>query len=144
MRRPDCLKRYDYIISRSGAGKVRQAARPNLVPQIRMREIESIMRVESGDIAVLGGLMEDRLDNSTGRLPGLGDIPFIGEVFNTRKNSSTKTELVVLIRPTVIKDASIDGDFSNFRDALPDKDFFKADQVYRPFSLPERSPEPLQ
>jgi MSHA type pilus biogenesis protein MshL len=118
--------------------------RPNLVPQIRMREIESIMRVESGDIAVLGGLMEDRLDNSTGRLPGLGDIPFIGEVFNTRKNSSTKTELVVLIRPTVIKDASIDGDFSNFRDALPDKDFFKADQVYRPFSLPERSPEPLQ
>jgi hypothetical protein len=35
----------------------------NLVPQIRMREIESMMRVESGDIAVLGGLMEDRLDN---------------------------------------------------------------------------------
>jgi type II secretory pathway component GspD/PulD (secretin) len=49
-----------------------------------MREIESMMRVESGDIAVLGGLMEDRLDNRTGRLPGLGDIPFLGEVFNTR------------------------------------------------------------
>jgi type II secretory pathway component GspD/PulD (secretin) len=38
----------------------------NLVPQIRMREIESMMRVESGDIAVLGGLMEDRLDNKAG------------------------------------------------------------------------------
>ncbi len=116
----------------------------NLVPQIRMREIESIMRVESGDIAVLGGLMEDRLENRDGRLPGLGDIPFVGEIFNTRNNSSTKSELVVLIRPTVIKDASIDGDFSSFRDSLPDKDFFKTDQVYRPFSLPERSPEPLQ
>ncbi|EXI85273.1 MAG: Pectic enzymes secretion protein OutD [Candidatus Accumulibacter regalis] len=116
----------------------------NLVPQIRMREIESIMRVESGDIAVLGGLMEDRLDNRAGRLPGLGDIPFIGEVFNTRNNSSAKTELVVLIRPTVIKDASIDGDFSSFREVLPGKDFFKTDQVYRPFSLPERPPEPLQ
>jgi type II secretory pathway component GspD/PulD (secretin) len=41
-----------------------------------MREIESMMRIESGDIAVLGGLMEDRLDNRDGRLPGLGDIPF--------------------------------------------------------------------
>lgn len=116
----------------------------NLVPQIRTREIESMLRVESGDIAVLGGLMEDRLDNRLGRLPGLGEIPFIGEVFNNRNNSSTKSELVVLLRPTVIRDASIDGDFSSFRESLPTKDFFRTDQVYRPFSLPERTPEPLQ
>ena len=116
----------------------------NLVPQIRMREIASIMRVESGDIAVLGGLMEDRLDNRDGRVPGLGDIPFFGEIFNTRNNSSAKTELVVLIRPTVIKDASIDGDFSSFRDVLPSKDFFRTDHVYQPFSAPRRDPEPLQ
>ena len=116
----------------------------NLVPQIRMREIESMMRVESGDIAVLGGLMEDRLENRDGRLPGLGDIPFLGEIFNTRNNSSAKTELVVLIRPTVIRDASIDGDFSSFRDVLPSKDFFKTDQVYQPFSAPRGNPEPLQ
>ena len=116
----------------------------NLVPQIRMREIESMLRIESGDIAVLGGLMEDRLDNRLGRLPGLGDIPFFGEVFNNRNNSSGKSELVVLLRPTVLRDASLEGDFSSFRDSLPDKDFFRTDQVYRPFSLPERSPEPLQ
>ncbi|WP_313950804.1 type II and III secretion system protein [Accumulibacter sp.] len=116
----------------------------NLVPQIRTREIESMMRVESGDIAVLGGLMEDRLDNRSGRVPGLGDVPFFGELFNTRSNSSTKSELVVLLRPTVIKDASIDGDYSSFRDVLPGKNFFKSDQVFQPFSLPERHPEPLQ
>ena len=116
----------------------------NLVPQIRMREIESMLRVQSGDIAVLGGLMEDRLDNRTGRLPGLGDIPLFGEVFNNRANSSAKSELVVLIRPTVIRDASIDGDFSSFKEALPGKDFFKSEQVYRPFSLPDRNPERLQ
>ena len=109
-----------------------------------MREIESMMRVESGDIAVLGGLMEDRLDNRTGRLPGLGDIPFLGEVFNNRNNSSVKTELVVLLRPTVINDASIDGDYRSFRETLPNREFFKSDQVYRPFSLPERHPVPLQ
>jgi general secretion pathway protein D len=109
-----------------------------------MREIESVMRIESGDIAVLGGLMEDRLDNRDGRVPGLGDIPFIGEVFNTRSNSSAKSELVVLLRPTVIRDASIDGDFNGFREFLPNKDFFKSDQVYRPFSLPDPRAEPLQ
>jgi general secretion pathway protein D len=116
----------------------------NLVPQIRMREIESMMRVESGDIAVLGGLMEDRLDNRLGRLPLLGDIPIVGEVFNNRNNSSGKSELVVLLRPTVIKDASIDGDFSSFRSSLPDRDFFRSNQVFQPFTLPERRPEPLQ
>lgn len=116
----------------------------NLVPQIRTREIESMMRVESGDIAVLGGLMEDRLDNRLGRLPGWGDIPIIGEVFNNRNNSSVKSELVVLLRPTVIRDASIEGDFSNLKDSLPGKDFFRTDPVYRPFSLPELPAEPLR
>ncbi|MBP9803346.1 MAG: pilus (MSHA type) biogenesis protein MshL [Candidatus Accumulibacter sp.] len=116
----------------------------NLVPQIRMREIESMLRVESGDIAVLGGLMEDRLDNRDGRLPILGDIPFIGEVFNTRSNSSSKSELVVLLRPTVIKEASLDGDFSRFRGSLPNRDFFQSDQVFRPFSLPEQRLERLE
>ncbi|HNB66966.1 type II and III secretion system protein, partial [Accumulibacter sp.] len=116
----------------------------NLVPQIRTREIESVLRIESGDIAVLGGLMEDRLDNRTGRVPGLGDLPFIGEVLNNRANSSAKSELVVLLRPTVIRDASLEGDFSGFRDILPKKDFFRSNQVFQPFSLPETTPEPLQ
>ncbi len=117
---------------------------PNYVPQIKTREIESLMRIESGDIAVLGGLMVDTVDNKAGRFPGLGDIPFLGEVLNTRANSSAKTELVVLLRPTVIRDGSIEGDFSSFRESLPGKDFFRADQVFQPFSLPERRPEPLQ
>ena len=116
----------------------------NKVPQIRTREMESVMRVNSGDIAVLGGLMEDRQDDATGRIPGLGDIPIFGELFNKRDNSSTKTELVVFIRPTVIKDASIDGDYSSFRDNLPKKDFFNPAQVFQPFSVPDQRPEQRQ
>ena len=114
---------------------------PNYVPQIRTREIESLMRIESGDIAVLGGLMEDRMDNKTGRLPILGDIPFLGEVFNTRANSSAKSELVILLRPTVIRDASISGDFSGFKDTLPGREFFVPAQVFQPFTVPERRSE---
>ena len=116
----------------------------NFVPQIRTREIESMLRVQSGDIAVLGGLMEDRQDNKDGRIPGLGDIPFLGELFNTRNNSSAKSELVILLRPTVIKDASINGDYSSFKDTLPGKDFFTPAQVFQPFSVPDQPMERRQ
>ena len=113
---------------------------PNYIPQIRTREIESLMRIESGDIAVLGGLMEDRQDNKDGRVPGLGNIPIFGELFNTRANSSSKSELVVLLRPTVIKDASIYGDYSTFKVNLPGKDFFVPDPVFQPFAIPAQEP----
>ena len=109
----------------------------NLVPQIRTREIESMMRIESGDIAVLGGLMEDRIDDKTGRFPGLGDIPIFGEVLNKRSNASKKTELVIFIRPTVIRDASMQGDYNSLTGSLPDKTFFKTDKVFQPFALPD-------
>ena len=116
----------------------------NKVPQIRTREIESMLRVHSGDIAVLGGLMEDRIDNKSGRFPVVGDIPIIGEIFTTRNNASSKTELVVVLRPTVIKDASINGDYSAFANSLPNKDFFQTDKVYQPFSGPNQLQEPLK
>ena len=116
----------------------------NKIPQIRTREIESMMRVRSGDIAVLGGLMEDRIDNKSGRFPGVGDIPLVGEIFTTRNNASSKSELVILLKPTVIKDAALDGDFGAFADTLPNRDFFRTDPVYKPFSGPTPMQEPLK
>lgn len=114
---------------------------PNYVPQIKTREIESLMRIGSGDIAVLGGLMEDRMDNRNGRVPGLGAIPLFGELFNSRANASKKTELVILIRPTIIQDASINGDFSQFSERLPDKNFFRTDAVYQAFGTQNPDPQ---
>lgn len=96
----------------------------NLVPQIRTREIESVMRVANGEIAVLGGLMEDSIDYNTGRVPVLGQLPVVGELFTSRSNAARKSELVIFLRPVVIKDASISGDFASVRDQLPDRAFF--------------------
>ncbi|WP_265947720.1 type II secretion system protein GspD [Dechloromonas sp. A34] len=108
---------------------------PNFVPQIRTREIESVMRVGSGDIAVLGGLMEDRIDYSTGRMPLLGQIPLAGELVTKRDNATKKSELVIFIRPVVIKDASLDGDYAGMRAFLPGDSFFKQPNEAQPFNI---------
>lgn len=94
------------------------------VPEIQTREMESMIRVNSGQIAVMGGLMQDELNNAVDGIPGLSGIPGIGELFKQRKETSTKTELVIFLRPIVVKDASIDGDYKGLRRSLPGDDFF--------------------
>ena len=97
----------------------------NQVPEIRTREMESIIRVNSGQIAVLGGLMQDEINNQSDGIPLLDSIPGIGNLFKNRNDTKTKTELVIFLRPIVIKDASIEGDYSSYRNNLPDADFLK-------------------
>jgi general secretion pathway protein D len=107
----------------------------NNVPQLKTRELESVMRVASGDIAVLGGLMEDKIDYNNNRVPLLGQIPFFGELLTNRNNNSQKTELVVFLRPVVVKDASLNGDYAGFREVLPAKDIFQRDSdKFRPLN----------
>jgi general secretion pathway protein D len=95
----------------------------NLVPQLRMREMESLIKINSGQIAVLGGLIEDSVNDVEDTIPIINAIPFIGSLFSSRNRNNTKTELVVFLRPVVVKDPSIDGDFRAFRDMLPGEDF---------------------
>lgn len=102
------------------------ASIPNNVPQIQTRELESVLRVSNGDIAVLGGLMEDRIDYKTGRVPILGAVPLLGEALTSRDNAVQKTELVIFLRPIVIRDPSLDGDYRSYRDRLPSSDYFRS------------------
>ena len=97
------------------------AGAENLVPELQVRELESVLRVNSGHIAVLGGLMQDQNSKSTDGLPLLSDIPQIGELFNFRDHNFSKTELVVFIRPWVIRNPSVAaGDLNRFQRALPE------------------------
>lgn len=89
------------------------------VPVIQARELESIMKVNSGQIAVMGGLMQDSVDNAKDSVPVLGRIPLLGDLFSYRNENSTKTELVIFMRPVVVKDASISGDYKDYRYILP-------------------------
>ena len=89
------------------------------VPVIQARELESLMKVPSGQIAVMGGLMQDSVDNAKDGVPGLSRLPLIGDLFSYRNETSTKTELVIFMRPIVVKDAGINGDYKDYRYLLP-------------------------
>lgn len=95
----------------------------NKVPVIQTREIESILRVQDGEIAVLGGLMQERADYKTGKVPGVGEIPILGELFTNRNNSTSKSELVIFLRPVIVRDPSVNGDYQSLKGFLPTKDF---------------------
>ncbi|MFH2139685.1 MAG: pilus (MSHA type) biogenesis protein MshL [Pseudomonadota bacterium] len=95
------------------------------IPQLQSREMESMLKIENNQIAILGGLMQDEINNLTDGIPLLDDIPLAGNAFRNRNDTKTKTELVIFLRPVVIKDASLEGDFADFRTALPNSDFLK-------------------
>ena len=101
---------------------------PSLVPIVQSKELESSMKVPSGQIVMLGGLMEDSQVRDTETLPGVEDSPVAG-LFGTRRSSVGKTELVIFLRPVVIADPSIDGDFAFAKNRLPGKEFFSTPQL---------------
>ncbi len=105
---------------------------PNFIPQTSTREMDSMLKIENNQIAVLGGLMEDRVGKTTQEVPLLARLPFVGSLFQNHDKTSTKTELVIFLRPIVIKNASVDGDYSGFRGNLPDQDFFKETAIGNP------------
>ncbi len=95
------------------------------VPEVQVREIDSVLQMESGDTIVMGGLMEDRSDDDNTGVPGVKDVPVLGLLFSGRKQNRQVSELVIFLRATVQQIPLID----------------QADQrVYEKFT---RDPRPL-
>ena len=113
------------------------------VPQIQTRELESVIKVRSGDTAVLGGLMRENFASNTDQTPGLGNVPGLGELFKYKNRDNAKSELVIFLRPTVVTDASLGGDHQAFEPHLSEALRAMPDQApYPPGSLqaPRRQP----
>lgn len=104
------------------APRLAGAAFDNLIPEIQVREMESFLQVNSGQTVVLGGLMQNRNSQDKSGVPFFSDLPIIGGLFDFRDEEFTKTELVIFLKPTVIHNGSLDGDFKNFRQYLPELD----------------------
>lgn len=71
----------------------------NLIPEIQIREMESLLQVRSGQTVMLGGLMQDNKSKSSAGVPFLAKLPLIGGLFDYRDHKFTKSELVIFLRP---------------------------------------------
>ena len=78
----------------------------NLIPEIQVREIESLLQVLDGRTVVMGGLMQNEQESRQDGVPGLARIPGVGKLFSYNRDELVKTELVIFIKPTVIENAS--------------------------------------
>jgi len=81
----------------------------NSVPEIQVREMESMLRVKSGEMAVIGGLMQDVKDGSDRFLPGIARVPVIGALFRQRRKTRQQSELLIVLKPTVLPAVNSDG-----------------------------------
>ena len=74
-------------------------------PTTSKRSIESNVVVDDGAILVLGGLIEDRYEDSKTKVPLLGDIPWLGALFRSESRTKKRTNLMVFLRPVVMRTA---------------------------------------
>jgi general secretion pathway protein D len=75
-------------------------------PTTNKRTIESNVLVEDGSVVVLGGLLQDEFQGSGEKVPGLGDLPLIGNLFKSESRGRKKTNLMVFLRPVVVRDGA--------------------------------------
>jgi general secretion pathway protein D len=72
---------------------------------LNKREVETVRTVDDGDIAVISGLLDDNERRTIEKIPLLGDIPGLGNLFRSKAKSRTKTNLMIFLRPTILRTA---------------------------------------
>ena len=74
----------------------------NNIPVVEVRELDSILKLKSGDVMVIGGLMEQTAKNVENGVPFIADVPYFGNLFKHNDKQDTTSELVILIRATIV------------------------------------------
>jgi MSHA biogenesis protein MshL len=72
-----------------------------------VRETDSIVRARNGQVIVIGGLMQDLIDDQDAKTPGFADVPLVGKLFKHTRQRSRKSELVILLRPIVVESEQV-------------------------------------
>ncbi len=80
-----------------------------------VRETDSIIKARNGQVVVIGGLIRNVAQDDGAEVPWFGNIPLLGEAFKQKRRSGEKSELVILIRPTLVEDASFTQDIESSR-----------------------------
>ena len=79
---------------------------------INKREIKTTVMADDGATVILGGLIDEDVQESVQKVPILGDIPFIGHLFKSTSNTKRKRNLMVFLRPTIVRDGKLMNDLS--------------------------------
>ena len=95
------------------------------LPESRTTEVTSNVMVRDGSTIVIGGLIEEQANQSQSRIPGLGALPVVGNLFKNKANDTNRTELIVLITPRIVQDfdAEYEGDVSRSENERRHQDF---------------------
>ncbi|WP_373019820.1 pilus (MSHA type) biogenesis protein MshL, partial [Thiomicrorhabdus sp.] len=89
------------------------------IPVIQEREMASVLKLKNRQTAVIGGLIEDANSNNKNAVPWMNEIPVVGDLFSYKDDLAKKSELVIFIRPIVVKNPDLDhGDLSSLRNFL--------------------------
>lgn len=72
------------------------------IPQLEVRELDSVLKVASGQVMVIGGLLEDSFTSENGEVPGLSEVPVVGQLFKSVNKVAKKKELVIFLRATIV------------------------------------------
>jgi MSHA biogenesis protein MshL len=84
-----------------------------------VNETDTIVRVQDGNIVAIGGLMRQESLVTNSQVPGVGDVPGIGALFQQRNRQVTKSEIVILLKPTIVhSDRNWQQDLSETRDRI--------------------------
>jgi len=100
------------VISLNNERFVLPLARSNI------RESDTIIRARDGEVVIIGGLMQTGYSEDVSSVPFLGSIPFLGELFTNRRQTETKKELVIMLRPTIVGAETWDTELERSRDLL--------------------------
>jgi general secretion pathway protein D len=93
---------------------------PNQVPVIQVREMESLLQVQSGQTVILGGLIQDDTNNARDGIPGLSRPEGIGAAFGQHEHMNSQTELVIFLRPIVVSNPTLESEeLRRFQRLLP-------------------------
>ncbi len=100
------------------APRLINASFDNLVPEIQVREMESLLQIANNQMVVMGGLMQNKTNERSQGVPLLSRLPLIGSLFKYRDNAYTKSELVIFLQPKVIKGAGAGIDMQPYNSYL--------------------------
>ena len=74
----------------------------NLIPELAVQELDSVVKMQSGEVVLMGGLMQDQNQVTETGVPVLGNMPVVGKLFSSQKDNITKSELVIFLKATLV------------------------------------------